>query len=328
MSVTNAQIYFNRLVIGEEAINLQLEQASCVEGQTADYLAESMHQSFTKKGQKAYCCFKDESATKQLLVDGTDQKSLANTLIDKIQQAIEVEAPPAETIMAVACYRYLASDFILITLLGVKDSVQLSDNISPERSKYLDVANIQLAIQLDMSELLNDIDSARGIAYIKGRVGRTVSDFMSDALEIEPRLNAKEATQKLIATVEDFISDEVEDKQASQTVREVTLEVMKNASDAGEFLEMQTLSDEIEEKTGIAGLYDKAAEEEDFNDTCPVYMSASKSLQKIFGQGGGMSISFNRKLLGEHVHFDKISKKLTFSKLPPNLLDALEKCED
>ena len=38
-----------------------------------------------------------------------------------------------------------------------------------------------------------------------------------------------------------------------------------------------------------------------------------------------MSLSFNRDMLGEYVHFDPIAKTLKFTKLPPNLLDALEK---
>ncbi len=328
MSISNAQIYFNRIISDESSVSLQLEQASCIEGQTAEYLAQSMHQSFVKKGQKDYCCFKDGSQVAEKLENEASSALLSNFIMSRICDAIDVTSPPPETILAIACYRHLASDYILATLLAVKDSVQLMENINPEKTTMLDIVNIQLAVQIDVSEIKTNFNSSKSIAYIKGRIGRAVSDFMAEAFEIEPKVNAKDATTKLIETVETFISDSVDDGDKVNTVREVAFDVLKNASDAGDFVEIQDLSDEIEEKTGIAGLYDKAAEDEDFNESCPVYMSASKSLQKIFGQGGGMSISFNRKLLGEHVHFDPLAKSLTFTKLPPNLLDSLEKSKD
>ncbi|WP_111978353.1 nucleoid-associated protein [Algibacillus agarilyticus] len=324
MSISSAQIYFNRLIHGDNRINLQLSAATCVDGQTAEYLAEGIHTSFIKKGQKEYCQFKDDSEVAEQLKSGVSGQALADHIFNALQQSIDVEAPPAESILVVACYQHLASEYVLAAVLGVKDSVLLNDAISAERSQYLDIANIQLAVQLDMSEFGVNPDSERAIAYIKGRVGRTVNDFMADALGIEPKLNAKDATQKLIETVETFISDNSDDEKAS-SVREVTLDVMKNASEVGDFLDVQHLSEEIEEKTGLAGFYDKAAEDEEFNDSCPVYLSASKSLKKFFGQGGGMSLSFNRELLGEHIHYDPIAKTLKFTKLPPNLLDALEK---
>lgn len=328
MTVSNAQLFFNRLVQADDNVSFQLSQPSEVGGQTAEYLAEHLHQSFVKKGQKQYCSFETDSQILAALTDGQSIQDISAIIGERLVQFIDPEAAPAENILVLAKYRYLASEYLLCVMLGVKDSVQLVDNINPARSQILDIANLSLAVQLDISELEINPDTLKGVAYIKGRVGRQVNDFMAQTFQIETKVNSKEATQQLVTQVEDFIATQVDDKEATAAVREVTLETMKSAAESGDFMQVKELSEEIEQATGIAGFYDSVAETEDFAEELPVYMAASKSLQKIFGQGGGMSISFDRKLMGEYVHFDKQSQSLTFTKLPPNLLDALNKSSD
>mgnify|MGYP000595618524 CR=1 FL=1 len=328
MSVTSAQLYFNRYIIENEQVSLQLDESSLVEGDNAVFLAEQLHQSFIKKGQKQYCAFAQNAQFVEKMEQEVSQAELANSIAKRILAELDTETIPAESILVIGFYHYLATDYMLAAMLGVKDSVQLSEAINPQRSQYLDIANIQLAIQADLSELKVNPDSSKALAYIKGRVGRKVGDFMALALEIEEKFDAKQATQKLVDTVEHFIEQTDSDPEKTKAVRDISVDVMKSASQSGEFIQVKELSEEIEEKTGLSGFYDLAAQDEDFSDECPVYLSASKSLQKFFGQGGGMSLSFNRDLLGEHIQFDPQSQTLTFHKIPPNLLDALKKATD
>ncbi|MCU4674501.1 nucleoid-associated protein [Catenovulum sp. 2E275] len=325
MSVTSAQLYFNRYKAENEQVILQLESACLVEGDNAVFLAQQLHQSFVKKGQKQYCAFAQGSSVKDKIEQSATRSEMANTIANRILSELDAETIPPESILVVGFYYYLATDYMLVAMLGVKDSVQLSEAINPQRSQYLDIANIQLAIQADLSELQINPDSSKALAYIKGRVGRKVGDFMALAFEIEEKFDAKQATQKLVENVELFIEQNETDPEKTKAVRDISVEVMKSASQSGEFIQIKELSEEIEEKTGLSGFYDMAAQDEDFNDECPVYLSASKALQKFFGQGGGMSISFNRDLLGEHITFDPVAQTLTFKKIPPNLLDSLKK---
>ncbi|MFT5282799.1 MAG: nucleoid-associated protein, partial [Yoonia sp.] len=48
-------------------------------------------------------------------------------------------------------------------------------------------------------------------------------------------------------------------------------------------------------------------------------------LNKYSGAGGGISVSFERKLLGQRIHYDIQTDTLTISGLPPNLKDQLTK---
>lgn len=325
MAVTSAQLYFNRYLIHNEQVELQLDKSSLVEGDNALFLAEQLHQSFVKKGQKQYCAFAQDSAIVEQIQQETQPETLANNIATRILSELDLETIPAESILVIAFYHYLATDYMLAAMLGVKESVQLSEAINPQRSQYLDIANIQLALQADLSELQVNPDSNKALAYIKGRVGRKVGDFMADAFQIEEKFDSKQATQKLVETVETFIEQTGSDPEKVKAVRDISVDVMKSASQSGEFIQMKDLSEEIEDKTGLSGFYDLAAQDEEFNEECPVYLSASKSLQKFFGQGGGMSVSFNRDLLGDKIKFDPVSETLTFHKIPPNLLDALKK---
>ena len=325
MAVTKATLYFNRYRLKDDKLSLQLDACTQVGGDNADFLAGEIHQSFTKKGQKQYCSFASDSPVFVQIKAGEDMQQIADNVAERMLEGLTPETLPAETILVIAHYQHLATQYILATMLGVKESVQLSEAISPQRSQYLDIANISLALQIDLSELSVNPDSPRSIGYIKGRVGRKIGDFMAEAFAIEEKLNAKEATQKLVESVEKFIEDNSTDNEKSQAIRDVSVEAMKMAAQSGEFMQVKNLSQEIEEKTGIAGFYDMAAQAEDFSEECPVYASATKGMQKFFGQGGGMSISFDRELLGEKVVFDPQAQTLTFNKIPPNLLDALKK---
>ncbi|EWH08551.1 nucleoid-associated protein NdpA [Catenovulum agarivorans DS-2] len=325
MAVSKATLYFNRYRLKDDQLSLQLENCTQVGGDNADFLAGEIHQSFTKKGQKQYCSFAEDSAVFAQIKAGEDMQQIADNVAQRMLDGLTPETLPAETILVIAHYQHLATQYILATMLGVKESVQLSEAINPQRSQYLDIANISLAVQIDLSELSINPDSPRSIGYIKGRVGRKIGDFMAEAFAIEEKMNAKEATQKLVESVEKFIEDNSTDTEKSQAIRDVSVEAMKTAAQSGEFMQVKNLSQEIEEKTGIAGFYDMAAQAEDFSEECPVYASATKGMQKFFGQGGGISISFERELLGEKVQFDPQAQTLTFHKIPPNLLDALQK---
>ncbi|KMT66973.1 nucleoid-associated protein [Catenovulum maritimum] len=325
MSVSTATLYFNRYQIKDDEVVLQLDNCCAVGGDNAIFLAESLHQSFTKKGQKQYCAFADDSKVASAIKESGEVGQLAELISNEIKQFITLETMPAETILVVAHYRYLATEYLLCGMLGVKESVQLSESVIPTRAHHLDITNIQLAVEIDLTEIGLNPDSDRSIAYIKGRVGRKVGDFMSEALQIEEKFDAKAATQKLVENVESFIESHNDNPDNVKIMRDVSLEVMKSAADSGEFMQIKALSDELEEKAGIAGFYEHAAKEEDFSEECPIYISASKPLQKFFGQGGGMSLSFDRELLGEHIEFNPETQQLIFNKIPPNLLNSLNK---
>lgn len=324
MTVSSATLFFNRFCATEDKITLELANSSEVTDDNAIFLAEQLHNAFVKKGQKEYCHFKAESKVAEAISHKNPMQDIAQTIEQSLLAQLDTENLPPETILVVCRYHHLATEYLLTALLGVKESVQMADEVQPMRSQALDISRMSLAIQIDLSELEVNPDSNRAIAYIKARIGRKVSDFMADAFAVEAKLNSKEATLQLVESVETFI-DHSQDSEKQQAVREVSVSALKEAAQSGEFMNVKSLAGEIEEKTGLSGFYEHASKQENFVDECPVYATATRSMEKFIGQGGGMSLSFNKELLGEAVVFDEVNQTLKFNKIPPNLLDALKK---
>ncbi|WP_017445681.1 nucleoid-associated protein [Gayadomonas joobiniege] len=325
MTVSSATLYFNRFCLAEDKVTLELESASQVVDDNAIFLAEQLHNAFVKKGQKEYCQFTGSSPISAAINESQPIDKLTETIQSRLLAELDALNLPPETILVVCKYHHLANEYLLTALLGVKESVQLADSVQPMRSQYLDIANLSLAIQLDLTELAVNPDAKHAIAYIKSRIGRKVSDFMVEAFAVESKINSKEATIKLVESVESFIDSSSEDNQKQQAVREVSVSALKEAAQSGEFMNVKSLAGEIEEKTGLSGFYEHASKQEDFVEECPVYATATRKMEKFIGQGGGVSISFNKELLGDSIEFDAQNKSLTLHKLPPNLLDALQK---
>ena len=53
--------------------------------------------------------------------------------------------------------------------------------------------------------------------------------------------------------------------------------------------------------------------------------AAVRTLAKFSGAGGGVTLSFDRNLLGDKVHYDPITDTLVIKGVPPNLKDQLNK---
>jgi nucleoid-associated protein len=60
-------------------------------------------------------------------------------------------------------------------------------------------------------------------------------------------------------------------------------------------------------------------------ETFPPSASALRAMTKYVGSGGGLSISFDQKLLGERIVYDAATDTLTIHGLPPNLKDQLSR---
>jgi nucleoid-associated protein len=58
-------------------------------------------------------------------------------------------------------------------------------------------------------------------------------------------------------------------------------------------------------------------------ESFPPNQSALRALTKYVGSGGGLTISFDEKLLGERIQYNAQTDTLTVTGLPPNLRDQL-----
>lgn len=198
------------------------------------------------------------------------------------------------------------------------------DNLSLSSTAYLDIAHFDLTAVIDLSELESNPESNRYISFIKGRVGRRVSDFFLDFMQAEVGFDAKQQSQILMQAVHDFCSDKAFDKEDSMQIKKSVFDYCNGQIKSGEEVSVRELSSELPVADDSIGFFEFTKDNGyGLDESIPCDSSAIKKLKKFFGAGGGLNITFESLLLGERVFYDPETDTLTIKGTPPNLRDQL-----
>ena len=118
-------------------------------------------------------------------------------------------------------YEFLATEYLFIALLNTKQHVEVTDDLELSYSDHLDVPKMQLAVRIDLTQYTTQPELHRYISFIKGRMGRKVSDFFMRFVGCEEKVDIKAQNKQLIAQVDDYLATEqlsTEEKQVSRGV--------------------------------------------------------------------------------------------------------------
>src|SRR5690554_1941992 len=110
--------------------------------------------------------------------------------------------------LLVASYYERGQDFMLVAFLPSKESVTIAHDLSVDRSSQLDLGRVQLAATINLSEWQENPVGSSYISFIKGRVGRKVSDFFLDFLGCAEGVNAKKQSQQLVESVQRYVKQQ------------------------------------------------------------------------------------------------------------------------
>ncbi len=175
---------------------------------------EHLHFSYSGKSGKEFCSFSgDKNAAFATHLDSyiardEDFLTFANTssqlLSDELKQYNFIE-----TGYLLMCeYQYLSTNYLMILMLSIKDHFSVTNELEISKSRHLDLASLQLAARVDLTEMAVNPESNRYISFVKGRAGRKVADFFLDFLGCEEGINAKQQSSEMLQAVEDFINVE------------------------------------------------------------------------------------------------------------------------
>lgn len=227
-------------------------------------------------------------------------------------------------------YEFLATEYLLIALLNTKQHVEVTDELELSYSDHLDVPKMQLAVRLDLTQYATQPELYRYISFIKGRMGRKVSDFFMRFVGCEEKVDIKAQNKQLIAQVDDYLATEQLSTEEKQLTRGVVADYYKQKIASGEDINVAELSAKLpknEEQQSDFSVFNAHLEQ----PLEPIFQpdrAALKPLAKFSGQGGGVTVSFDRNLLGDKVHYDPISDTLVIKGIPPNLKDQLSKADN
>jgi nucleoid-associated protein len=225
-------------------------------------------------------------------------------------------------------YQFLATDYLMIAIINTKQHVEINRELELSSSDHLDLAKMQLAVRIDLTQLATTPEQQRYISFIKGRMGRKVSDFFMRFLGCEELVDVKQQNKQLLNSVDEFLASEQLDPQEKHQSRQIVSEYYKEKLEQGEDIHIRELADKLPKEDEKQDFYQfiKNAEQP-IEEQFQADRSALKTLEKFSGQGGGVSLSFERKLLGDRVSYDPGSDTLMIRGIPPNLKDQLLKSQ-
>ena len=287
-----------------------------------------LHQGYQNKG-KAFGVFQENSIFAQDL-----NRLLENEInfLNFSQQSTKLLAQElgkynfANSGTLILCqYNFLATDYLFIALLDSRISMLVDENLEIRRTEYLDITQFDIAARINLTDLQVNANSNRYLTFIKGRVGRKISDFFMDFLGAEEGLNPQVQNQCLLQAVSDYCEQGELNKEQTQAVKKQVFEYCKGQLASGDEIALTELSANL--PTLNERPFVTFTEEQDYGleETIPPVRSALKTLTKFSGSGKGVTLSFDADLLNNRIEWDPLTDTLTIKGIPPNLKDQLQK---
>jgi len=332
MSITVNQIVLHQLVKHAENETTTMESVLRDELLTITPEVEQMmlqlHQGYQNKG-KAFGVFQENSIFAQDL-----NRLLENEInfLNFSQQSTKLLAQElgkynfADSGTLILCqYNFLATDYLFIALLDSRISMLVDENLEIRRTEYLDITQFDIAARINLTDLQINANSNRYLTFIKGRVGRKISDFFMDFLGAEEGLNPQVQNQCLLQAVSDYCKQGELNKEQTQAVKKQVFEYCKGQLASGDEIALTELSANL--PTLNERPFVTFTEEQDYGleETIPPVRSALKTLTKFSGSGKGVTLSFDADLLNNRIEWDPLTDTLTIKGIPPNLKDQLQK---
>ncbi|MDU0888638.1 MAG: nucleoid-associated protein YejK, partial [Haemophilus parainfluenzae] len=290
MSITVNQIVLHQLVKHAENETTMMESVLRDELLTITPEVEQMmlqlHQGYQNKG-KAFGVFQENSIFAQDL-----NRLLENEInfLNFSQQSTKLLAQElgkynfADSGTLILCqYNFLATDYLFIALLDSRISMLVDENLEIRRTEYLDITQFDIAARINLTDLQVNANSNRYLTFIKGRVGRKISDFFMDFLGAEEGLNPQVQNQCLLQAVSDYCEQGELNKEQTQAVKKQVFEYCKGQLASGDEIALTELSANL--PTLNERPFVTFTEEQDYGleETIPPVRSALKTLTKFSG---------------------------------------------
>lgn len=295
---------------------------------STENLVSELHRVFNAKAGKGFGSFKADSDVQrwlQALRKGEqDFYTFSQQSAERLKQEL-IKYPFAdEGILVLAEYQSLATHYLFIGLLPLNQSLKVTEGLDISATDYLDINKMDIAARVDLSSFETDKSSNRYLSYIKGRVGRKVSDFFLDFLQAEVGLDPKQQNQVLMQAVEDFCSDAKLEKEEAINYKKQVYDYCNDQIKSGDEVQVKELSSELPASNeGTSFLEFTREHGYQLEESFPGDRATVRKLTKYVGAGGGLNISFDSLLMGERVFYDPETDTLTIKGTPPNLRDQL-----
>jgi nucleoid-associated protein len=329
MSLDIEQIALHQLIKrDEQTLDVVLRDSLLSPNGVIEDMMSELHRVYTAKS-KAYGLFSPESELAVSLQNcrrGQDDfLAFSRAATGRLRDEL-AKYPFAEGGVVLFChYRYLAVEYLLVAVLNSCSSMRVNEQLDISSIHYLDINHADIVACIDLTEWETSPQSTRYLSFLKGRVGRKVSDFFMDFLGAVEGLNAKAQNKGLLQAVEDYCGEAQMDKNQRQSCRQQIYDYCNEQWQSGDEITLQAVSQSLPalddkdfQQFSVQGDYQ-------LEESFPADRSTLRQLTKFAGSGGGVSINFDALLINERVFWDPLTDTLTIKGTPPNLRDQLQR---
>ncbi|CAM3040112.1 nucleoid-associated protein YejK [Vibrio rarus] len=329
MSLQLSNVILHQLVKdSDQQLVVNYRETALANDAATESLVAELHRVFNAKAGKGFGTFSDESEFKlwldSALAEEQDFYTFSQNSAKRLVAEISKYSFAEEGFLVLARYQSLATDCLFIALLPSNESLKITEGLEISATDYLDISKMDIAARIDLSTYQTDSDSNRYLTFIKGRVGRKVSDFFLDFLQAETGLDTKQQNLVLMQAVDDFVADAKLEKDDANSYRKQVADYCSEQIKSGDEVEVRELSQELPKSEDGTSFVEFTQEQGyDLEESFPGDRAAVRKLTKFVGAGGGLNVSFDAMLLGERIFYDPETDTLTIKGTPPNLRDQL-----
>ncbi|WP_434777985.1 nucleoid-associated protein YejK [Neisseria sp. Ec49-e6-T10] len=329
MSLQIEKIILHQLVRKSESeIDVVLRETVLESNSAVNELIMDINRVYNNKS-KVYGLFNEESlfaeSIKELQKGNQDFLNFSQESTKQLRNEI-AKYPFTEGGTVVFClYRYLAVEYLLIAVLDSCNSMLVNEQLDISLTRYLDIDHADIIARVDLTEWQINNDSKRYLTFLKGSVGRKVSDLFMDYLGASEGLDKKAQNKSLVLAVDDYCQEIQLDKHEKQASREQVYSYCQQQLQAGEEIQLSQLVKILPEQNEQNFVSFLNNSEYELDEKFPADRSTLRQLKKFNGSGGGLSIGFDSDLLGDRVKWDPQTDTLVIKGIPPNLRDQLQR---
>lgn len=305
MSLDITNIALHQLIKrDEQTLEVMLRDSLLPTTEVVREMMAELHRVYSAKS-KAFGSFNQDSELSEALTHlrKGDEDFLGFSRAATVRLKDELAKYPfAEGGIVLFCqYRYLAVEYLLISVLNSCDSMFVTDTLDLGTTHYLDIPHADIVARIDLTEWETNPNSTRYLSFLKGRVGRKVSDFFMDFLAASEGMNAKVQNKGLVQALDDYCESAELNKNESLAYRQQVYSYCNEQLQSGEEITLNDLSQELP-PIGDQTFSDFTQQNDyQLEESFPADRSTLKQLTKFSGSGGGMTLNFDAMLLGERI---------------------------
>ncbi|SHH51825.1 nucleoid-associated protein [Ferrimonas marina] len=227
--------------------------------------------------------------------------------------------------LLVSHFTMMTTEYLLIAILSPKATLSVNQELDVMDTESLDLSNIQIACTINLNEYRANPGSNKYTLFLKGRTGLKATHFFQDFIGAVPAIDAKASSKQLVSSVNEYLSTQGLDRDEKQESRRAVLDYCSQQIKIGDDITLEGIGDELADR-GLDGFISFAKGHDDTLDGgFPGDKATLNELRTFKGSGGGVTLSFDAKHLGERVRWDPLRDTLTIQGVPPNLLDQLQR---